>query len=52
MTWEATREIEEANQPEDSDQTKDPNQIEDDAPETYSSNDTRVSLSFCVSNTP
>jgi hypothetical protein len=46
MTWEGTHEIEEANQPEGPDQT------EDNAPETYPSNDTKISLPFCVSNTP
>jgi hypothetical protein len=44
MTWEETREIEEAHQSEDPDQT------EDNAPKTCPSNDTRVSPSFCVSN--
>jgi hypothetical protein len=52
MTWEGTREIEEANQAEDPNQTKYPEQTEDDASETYPSNDTRVSLLVCVSNTP
>ena len=58
MTWEGTREIEEANQAENSKQTEnsgqteDSDQTEDDAPETYQSNDTRVSLPFCASNTP
>jgi hypothetical protein len=45
MTREGTREIEEAHQPED------PEQTEDNSPKTYPSNDTRVSASFCVSNT-
>ncbi len=58
MTWEGTREIEEANQAEDPNQTEYPEQTEDsyqtedDASETCPSNDTRVSLPFCVSNTP
>ena len=54
---EGTREIEEANQAEDLDQTEeldqteDDDQTRDDAPETYPSNDTRVSLPSCGSNT-
>ncbi|GKS66328.1 hypothetical protein YTPLAS72_36320 [Nitrospira sp.] len=40
MTEEGTREIEEGNQAED------PDQIEDDAPETYSTNNTGGSLPF------
>jgi len=46
MTKEGTREIEEGHQAEDHDQ------IEDDAPETYPSNDTGGSPLFCVGNTP
>lgn len=46
MTWEGTHEIEEANK------SKDPDQTEDNEPGTYPSNDTKVSLRFCVSYAP
>ena len=46
MMWEGTREIEEA------DQTEDPDQTKDDAPETRPSKDTKFFHTFRVSNTP
>lgn len=57
MIWEGTRDIEEANQAaglgqtENPDQTEAFGQIEDDASETYSANDTRVVPPLCVGNT-
>lgn len=57
MIWEGTRDIEEANQAEGLGQTENPDQtetfgqIEDDASETYSANDTRVVPPLCVGNT-
>ena len=46
MMWEGTREIEEA------DHTQDTDQTEDDAPATRPSNDTRFFHPFRVSHTP
>ncbi len=57
MRWEGTRDLKEADQAKDlgqtenQDQTKTFGQIEDDAPETYPANDTRVSPPLCVGNT-